>query len=73
MNKTTMDIIATALVVGIIGPLFWLGVGIFDNWVQRNVYPKIKLLARKVARRKSSCPPGYLRGPPGVREQDIQR
>lgn len=29
--------IGTALVVGIIGPLFWLGVGILENRIQRLV------------------------------------
>lgn len=38
----TYRFLATALVIGVIGPLFWLGVNVFDGWVQRNVYPKIR-------------------------------
>ena len=28
------DLVATGLVVGVIGPLFWLGVAKFDLWVK---------------------------------------
>lgn len=38
MEKT----FAIALVVAF-GCVFWLGVNVFDGWVQRNVYPKIRL------------------------------
>ena len=39
--------------------VFWLGVNVFDGWVQRNVYPKIRLwwaikkasLREKISRR----------------------
>lgn len=27
----------TALVVGVIGPLFWLGVGVLENWIRRGL------------------------------------
>ena len=26
--------LATALIVGIVGPLFWLGVGMLGNWLE---------------------------------------
>ena len=28
--------IGIALVVGVIGPLFWLGVNVFENWLKRS-------------------------------------
>jgi hypothetical protein len=36
--------IATALVVGVVGPLFWLGVKVLEN--------KLKSLADKLSRRR---------------------
>lgn len=29
--------LGTALVVGVIGPLFWLGVNMLENWLKRLV------------------------------------
>lgn len=39
----TYRFLATALVVGIIGPLFWLGVNVIDGWVQRKIYPRLRV------------------------------
>lgn len=55
------EMLGTAIVVGF-SCVFWLGVNIFDGWVQRNVYPKIRLwwarkvalLREKIAHRKAS-------------------
>lgn len=54
------------LVLGWVGILlFWLGVNVVDGWVQRNVYPPIRLwfasAREKVRRRHSSRPSGDLR------------
>lgn len=65
------QILAVGLVVGIIGPLFWLGVNVLDNWVQRNVYPKLRarfprtaaLLGKEIGRRKPASAPKDLRRP----------
>jgi hypothetical protein len=51
--------------------LFWLGVNVVDGWVQRNVYPPIRLwFARlkasareKLRRRQRRQGAGQLRGP----------
>lgn len=62
--------LATALVVGVIGPLFWLGVNVFDGWVQRNIYPGIKRwfssLREKIHRRKPAPTTEQLSGPSRV-------
>jgi hypothetical protein len=37
-----MDIprfLGIALVVGLIGPLFWLGVNLLENWLRRKGFP----------------------------------
>jgi hypothetical protein len=55
--------------VGIL--LFWLGVNVVDGWVQRNVYPPVRLwFARlkasareKLRRGKRRQSTGQLRGP----------
>lgn len=56
------NFLATALIVGIIAPLFWLGVGRIDNWVQRNVYPVIRLkFAQFAASLREKVRPGKPR------------
>jgi hypothetical protein len=52
---------ATALVVGIIAPLFWLGVGVLENRLRR-------LLAEQVAKRKARRATGELGGPRRIRQ-----
>lgn len=72
---------ATALVVGVIGPLFWLGVSVFDNWVQRNIYPKLRakfprtaaLLGKEIGRRKPARTAEQLRGAGRVGQEKIGR
>ncbi len=59
--------LATGLVVAF-GCVFWLGVNMFDGWVQRNIYPKIRLwwarqkasLREKISRRHSGEAPKNL-------------
>lgn len=73
--------LATALVVGLIGPLFWLGVNVFDGWVQRNIYPgirrwwalKVALLREKIRRRKTTATTEKLGSPGGVGQQRLRR
>jgi hypothetical protein len=75
----TYEFLATALVMGIIAPLFWLGVNVLDGWVQRNVYPRIRiwwaekmaLLREKVARRQPGATTQQLSRPGGVGEKHI--
>lgn len=57
--------------------LFWLGVNVFDGWVQRNVYPRLRmrfprtaramdrvgLLGKQVASGHAAEPAKHLRGP----------
>jgi hypothetical protein len=31
--------VAQALVIGVIGPLFWLGVNVLEGWLQRRGFP----------------------------------
>jgi hypothetical protein len=38
-----------ALVVGVIGPLFWLGVDVFQNWV----YGLLRRVRQKAQRRRT--------------------
>lgn len=71
--------VAVALVVGVIAPLFWLGVNVFDGWVQRNVYPIIRLWWRrrvasvreKISRRKPGTTAKQLGSPSGVGKKRI--
>jgi hypothetical protein len=54
--------------------LFWLGVNVLDGWVQRKVYPPIRLWwARLVAsarekftRRQTASPTKHLGNPPRI-------
>lgn len=71
---------ATGLVVGVIGPLFWLTVNVFDGWMQRNVFPKIRrrypwtsyLLGKQIGRREPSAAPDELGRPAGVGKKQIR-
>lgn len=40
------QIVATALIVGLVGPLLWLGVGVLENRLRR-------LLSKQIAQRKA--------------------
>lgn len=44
--------------------LFWLGVNVFDGWVQRNIYPRIRLkfalLREKITGRHTANPTQQL-------------
>lgn len=72
---------ATALVVGIIGPLFWLGVNMFEGWLKRRVYPRFRaryprtsaLLTRQIGRRQTRSTTEQLRGPRRVGEKQLGR
>jgi len=63
LDHDVLRAIATGLVVAI-GCVFWLGVNIVDGWVQRNVYPKIRLkfalLREKITRRHTRPTPEKL-------------
>lgn len=73
--------LAIALVVGVIAPLFWLGVNVFDGWVQRNVYPGIRLRWRKllasvrekIGRRHTGATTEKLGSPGGVGKKRLRR
>lgn len=73
--------LAFALVVGVIAPFFWLGVNVFDGWVQRNIYPKIRQalsrwgasLREKIRRRKTATTTEKLGSPGGVGQQRLRR
>jgi hypothetical protein len=73
--------LATALVVGLIAPLFWLGVNVFDGWVQRNVYPGIRRwfsgllcsVREKIGRRKSTAATKQLGDARRIGEDSIRR
>lgn len=75
------DFFATALVVGIIGPLFWLGVNVFENWLKRRIYPRFRahfprttaLLLKQIGGRKTSPTAEKLSGPRRVGKQQIGR
>lgn len=68
---TIWNVLAVGLVVGVIGPLFWLSVNVLDNWVQRNIYPKLRaryprtaaLLGKEIGRRKPASATKDLRRP----------
>lgn len=67
---------AVALVVGIIGPLFWLGVNVFENWLKRRVFPRFRssfpgtsaLLLKEIGGRKTGKSTEKLGGPRRVGE-----
>lgn len=68
---------AVALIVGIVGPLFWLAVGKFDLWVKRTPFgqrmlrlgDRINALPSRVLRsRKTAKTAKQLSRPPRVGE-----
>jgi hypothetical protein len=68
-----LHILGTAIAFAAIC-LFWLGVNVFDGWVQRNVYPPIRLwwarlvasAREKLARRKAARAARHLRHTPRI-------
>jgi len=56
VRMTTEKFLAIALVTGIVGPLFWLGVNVADGKLRR-------LLREKIAQRKARRTAAKLRSP----------
>lgn len=54
----TIKFLAVALVVGVIGPLFWLGVGKFDLWVKGTPFGQRML---RLGDRINALPARFLR------------
>lgn len=46
---TSTQIIGSAIAWALIC-LFWLGVNVFDGWVQRNIYPRLRARFPRTAR-----------------------
>lgn len=78
ISHDVLRAIATGLVVAL-GCVFWLGVNVFDGWVQRNIYPKIRLwwarkkasLREKISRRHPGEPADHLGSSAGVGKKHI--
>lgn len=57
------ELLGVALVTGVIGPLFWLGVNVMENRL-RAAWSRLRpLLREQVAQRKAARTARKLRGP----------
>lgn len=78
---STTEFLATGLVVGVIGPLFWLGVNMLDGWMQRTYFARLRvrypwtayLLGKQIGRREASAPAQNLGGSARVGKKQIGR